>query len=659
MCGIAGIIDLTGSRPIPPGILQRMADAILHRGPDEDGYLDEPGVGLANRRLSIVGLADGKQPIWNEDRSVVVVFNGEFFDYPEAKARLESKGHVFRTHCDTELIPHLWEDHQEGMFEYLKGQFAIALWDRKRHCVILARDHFGICPLFYSVQGDWLLFGSEIKALLASGLVEAKADLRGIDQAFNFFSVPGPATCFAGVTMVQPGQYLRIQLGGATRAAVERKYYWQIDFPDEGQEDYGRDPKALVDEFDRVLLGAVERRLRADVPVVSYLSGGIDSSLVVAMAAKIRGTPIPTFTIQIMDPKLDETSQAAVVSRHIGSTPVVVQVGDAEVLESYPELTRAAEVPVIDTSCTALLRLARSVHQHGFKVALTGEGSDEWLAGYPWFKVHRLLGMLDWLPGIKPSYWLRRLAMRFMGAPAGSVERFHRIRETLGDYTAFQDIYGIMGQSRLRFYSPETLHALADYHPYLELEPNLARMKRWHPLNRAFFFSGRIHLAGHLMSSKGDRVAMNSSVETRYPFLDDEVYKFLARIHPRWKLRGFKDKYILRLLGERYLPHEVAWRPKGMFRAPLDSFFDHQVPAFVDQLLSDESLKKTGYFNVESVRFWRDKVRNRQLGFRQRSSVELGLMAVVSTQLWHHLFIDSSLADLASHAARPKFQSVG
>ncbi len=378
------------------------------------------------------------------------------------------------------------------------------------------------------------------------------------------------------------------------------------------------------------------------------------------MAAKIRGTPIPTFTIQIMDPRLDETTQAAVVSRHIGSTPIVVQVGDAEILESYPELTARAE-SVIDTSCTALLRLARSVHQHGFKVALTGEGSDEWLAGYPWFKVHRLLGMLDWLPGIKPSYWLRRLGMRIMGAPAGSVARFHHIRETLGDYTAFQDIYGIMGQSRLRFYSPETLHALADYHPYLELDPNLERMKRWHPLNRAFFFSGRIHLAGHLMSSKGDRVAMNSSVETRYPFLDTEVYNFLARIHPRWKLRGFKDKYILRLLGERYLPREVAWRPKGMFRAPLDSFFDHHVPAFVDQLLSDESLKKTGYFNVESVPpSERQGATSLELGFRHRlSSVELGLMAVVSTQLWHHLFIDSSTADLASHAATPKSLSVG
>ncbi|HZZ82366.1 MAG TPA: asparagine synthase (glutamine-hydrolyzing), partial [Gemmataceae bacterium] len=371
MCGIAGIIDLSGSRPVPNGILQRMADAIVHRGPDEDGYLEEPGVGLANRRLSIVGLADGKQPIWNEDRSVVTVFNGEFFDYPEQKAKLEVRGHLFRTHCDTEIIPHLWEDHQEGMFDHLRGQFAIALWDKKRHCIILARDHFGICPLFYSIQGDWLLFGSEIKALLASGLIDAKPDLRGIDQAFNFFAVPGPATCFAGVTLVQPGQFLRIQLPDGRQAAkIDKHFYWQIDFPDQGKEEAG-DQKALVDEFERAMLGAVDRRLRADVPVVSYLSGGIDSSLVVAMAAKIRGTPIPTFTIQIMDPKLDETSQAAVVSRHIGSTPIVVPVGDAEILETYPELTRAAEAPVIDTSCTALLRLARSVHQHGFKVALT------------------------------------------------------------------------------------------------------------------------------------------------------------------------------------------------------------------------------------------------------------------------------------------------
>ncbi len=648
MCGIAGIIDLTGSRPVPTGILKRMADAIIHRGPDEDGYLEEPGIGLANRRLSIVGLSDGKQPIWNQDRSIVTVFNGEFFDYPEAKARLESRGHTFRTHCDTELIPHLWEDYQEGMFEHLKGQFALAVWDKKRGQVILARDRFGICPLFFAEYDGWLLFGSEIKAILASGMIVAKPDLRGIDQAFNFFAIPGPATCFAGVTAVQPGQYLRINLGAnSSRASVERKYYWRIDFPDQGKEETG-DPKKLVDEFERVMLGAVERRLRADVPVVSYLSGGIDSSLVVAMACKIRGTPIPTFTIQIMDPKLDETSQAAVVSRHIGSNPVVVQVGDNEVLESYPELIHAAEAPVIDTSCTALLRLAKSVHQNNYKVALTGEGSDEWLAGYAWFKIHRLLGMMDWLPGIQPSYWMRRMILWGMNAPPGSAEVLKRTYAQVRSYTSYQDIYAVMGTSRLRFFSEETLDKLKDYSPYLELDPNFDRIERWHPINRAFFWAGRIHLPGQLLSLKGDRVAMNSSVETRYPFLDEEVFNFLARIHPRWKLRRLQDKYILRLLGERYLPKEVAWRPKGMFRAPLDSFFDHVIPPYVEQLLSDESLKKTGYFNVAAVQHWRKLSRDNQLPRQQKSSVELGLVAVVATQLWHQQFIDSSLADLPS-----------
>jgi asparagine synthase (glutamine-hydrolysing) len=651
MCGIAGMIDLSGNRHASGDRLRAMADAIVHRGPDEDGYLEAPGLGFASRRLSIVGLLDGRQPIFNEDRSVAVVFNGELFDYPERKAELQARGHVFRTHCDTELLPHLWEDHGEEMLAGLRGQFAIALWDSRQRSVILARDRFGICPLYWTRQrderGEWLLFGSEIKALLASGMVEARPDLRGIDQVFNFFAVPGPATCFEGVEYLQPGHYLRIELGTGSRpATISRRRYWQIDFPDRGREDYGAQPQRLVDEFDRVLRGAVERRLRADVPVVSYLSGGIDSSIVVAMAAKVRGEPIPTFTIQIRAPHLDETSQAAVVSRHIGSTPVVVPVGDAEINATYPELIRAAESPVIDTSCTGLLLLARAVHREGYKVALTGEGSDEWLAGYPWFKVHRLLSALDIVPGVRLSRLARRAMLRFVGAPPGAADYLRRVEQQIGEHGPFQEIYGIMALSRFRFFSRETLAALGDRLRHEELAPDVARMARWHPFNRACFWAGRVHLAGHLLNAKGDRVAMNSSVETRYPFLDEEVFDFLARVHPRWKLRGLRDKYLLRVLGERYLPREVAWRPKGMFRAPMDSFFNHAVPPFFDQLLSEESLRRTGYFDVAAVRTWSERVRERRLGLRQRAAVELGLVGVVSTQLWHHTYIDASLADL-------------
>jgi asparagine synthase (glutamine-hydrolysing) len=264
-----------------------------------------------------------------------------------------------------------------------------------------------------------------------------------------------------------------------------------------------------------------------------------------------------------------------------------------------------------------------------------------------------LIEALDWLPG-KPSYWIRRFLMWGAGFPAGSVETMLRTQRDIRTYTPYQDMYSLMGQSRPRFYTPQTIERLGDYSPYLDLEPNFDRIERWHPLNRSFFWAARIHLTGQLLSLKGDRVAMNSSVETRYPFLDEEVFQFLARLHPRWKIRGFKDKYLLRLLCERYLPKEVAWRPKGMFRAPLDSFFDHEVPAFVDQLLSDESLKKTGYFNIEAVNYWRNKVKNRQLRRTQKAAIELGLVAVVTTQLWHHTFIDSSLADLSSPISTPR-----
>jgi asparagine synthase (glutamine-hydrolysing) len=310
-------------------------------------------------------------------------------------------------------------------------------------------------------------------------------------------------------------------------------------------------------------------------------------------------------------------------------------------------LTLAAEAPVIDTSCTALLMLARAVHEHGYKVALTGEGSDEWLAGYPWYKVHRLITAFDVIPGLPISRALRRGILALAGAPRGSARYIDRVREAIGHHSPFQEIYSIMSLSRQRFFSPRLRAALADHIPYLDVEPNLERMTRWQPLHQGLYWAGRIHLAGHLLSLKGDRVAMHSSVETRYPFLDEEVFNFLAGLHPRWKMHGFRDKYILRLLGERYLPKEVAWRPKGMFRAPLDSFFDKVVPPFVDELLSEESLKKTDYFDIKAVQTWRQAIQDRRVNLRQRSSIELGLVGVVATQLWHHLFIDHSLADLS------------
>ena len=280
----------------------------------------------------------------------------------------------------------------------MRGQFAIALWDERRRELHLGRDRFGIAPLFWSRQGDWLLFASEIKGLLASGMVPPRPDRKGLDHVFTFSAVPGPRTCFEGVQLLPPGHCLRItfrEIPGQTPVITERAY-WEMDFPAQGEEEWGDNPNALVDEFEQLLLQAVEERLRADVPVGSYLSGGVDSSMILALACRLKGPGDQHLYRAVNEPEFDELSAASLSARHIGAKPPIVQnYGDREALESYPKLIEAAEAPVIDTACGALLKLAERVHANGQKVVLTGEGADEWLVGYPWYKAAKLFGFLD------------------------------------------------------------------------------------------------------------------------------------------------------------------------------------------------------------------------------------------------------------------------
>ncbi|MFZ0503982.1 MAG: asparagine synthase (glutamine-hydrolyzing) [Chthoniobacterales bacterium] len=649
MCGIAGFIDLAGGRSLGDDVIKRMTRAIIHRGPDEEGYFQRPGLALGSRRLSIVGLADGQQPVTNEDRTVHVVFNGEFFDFQERRAELQAKGHRLVTHCDTEIIPHFWEEAQEKMFKSFQGQFAFALWDDRRRCLVLGRDRFGISPLYWTRQGDWLFFASEIKALLASGMVPAEPDLRGIDHVFTFAALPGPITCFKGVKLLPPGHYLVIRPGNrsGTTSSIKESAYWKMDFPDRGEEDRGENAKALVDRFEQLLLNAVEERLRADVPVGSYLSGGVDSSVIAALACHVKGPAINTYTVRVDAPHLDELDAANLVARHIGTKPPIVQQFRSEdVLNTYPELIHAAEAPVIDTSCAALLQLAGRVHRNNQKVVLTGEGADEWLIGYPWYKAAKILSLLDVIPGLPLSDLFRSAYLGLHHVPQYPASFRRGVEASLGGPNAWIDTYGVLGLAKLRFYAPPLREVLAKHNAWADLHIPLERAKRWHPLNRGVWVAARVTLAGHLLQAKGDRVAMNSSVEVRYPFLDEDVFNFLASLDPRWKLRGFRDKHLLRLLAERWVPPSVYRRRKVIFRAPLDSFQLEPEPPFVSQLVSEESLRRTGYFDVEQVHHWRRAYRQLRAGSLGRLSVELGLVAVVATQLWHHLFIRPELAEL-------------
>ncbi len=649
MCGIAGIIDLSRQRPVPDDVVRRMARAIVHRGPDEEGFHIRPGLALASRRLSIVGLADGQQPVTNEDATVVAVFNGELFDHLEQRAQLEARGHRLVKHCDTEIIPHLWEEHQRGMFERLRGQFAIALWEERERRLLLARDRFGICPLYWTRQGDWLLFASEIKALLASGMVPARPDRRGIDHIFTYSALPGPITCFEGVQLLRAGHTLEITPGSERGQSPEiaERAFWEMDFPDQGDEERGDNQRQLVDEFERLMLRAVDTRLKADVPVGSYLSGGVDSSMIAALACHLKGPAINTYTVRVDSPGLDELDAANLVARHIKTKPPIVQDFRAEdAVNTYPELLRAAEAPVIDTSCAALLQLARRVHECGQKVVLTGEGADEWLVGYPWYKIAKALGYLDILPGLPLGQLGRRAYLRLKNVPQYSAEFRREVEAMFGGPNAWIDCFGLLSISKLRFYSESMHHACAPAQAWADLQMPLERAKRWHPLNRGIWVAGRVTLAGLLLQAKGDRVSMHSSVEVRYPFLDEEVFAFTAGLDPKWKLRGFRDKHILRLLAERWLPPSVYKRQKVIFRAPLDSFHLEPEPPYIGQLLSEESLRRTGYFDPAAVRHWRRAFRAMPEGSLPRLSVEGGLAAVVATQLWHQIHIDSSLAEL-------------
>ncbi|RUL88742.1 asparagine synthase (glutamine-hydrolyzing) [Tautonia sociabilis] len=651
MCGIAGALDLVGHRTFPIDRAVAMTRAISHRGPDAEGIHREPGVFLGARRLSIVDLTGGFQPMANEDGSIWVAFNGELYEDDRLRRDLIAQGHRLATRCDTEVWVHLFEDYGEGVFRAARGQFAVSLWDRNHRTLHLARDRAGICPLFYAERDGWLLWASEIKALLASGLVAPEPDPRGIDYFFHTFSASIRRTCFRDVHLLPPGHFVRAE---AETGRLHEVTYWDLDFPDAGDERREENPEGLIEEFEALLRGAVRRRLRGDVPVVSYISGGLDSAIVLGLAGQERRSPLPSFSVALDRAGPDERSKAAEAAEGLGSPLTLVEMSKPRIAEAFPELIRAAEMPVMDTACATLLRLAQSVHSAGYKVALTGEGADEAMAGYPWHRLHAIRDRFkarfgETLPRLGREWFLDRISRD----PRGRNPRF----PVRGARVAQQELYDMLGQSRCRVYS-EGMWALLDGYDAYGADMGIAhsRFNRWDPLNQSLYLGYKVMLPGLLLAGKGDRVAMNASVETRYPLLDEEVVSFCASIAPEYKLRGGVDKWLLREVARRVLPapigERVAARPKEMFRASLSrTFLGPHRPAWVDQVLSPESLRRTGFFDPEAVarevarRRWFPRITPRQGG------MDLSLTMVVATQLWHHSYCGGGLCELPTWEA--------
>ncbi|MGC8639848.1 MAG: asparagine synthase (glutamine-hydrolyzing) [Isosphaeraceae bacterium] len=646
MCGIAGAIDLQGKREFPAARLLAMTGAISHRGPDDEYIHLEPGLALGARRLSIVDLSGGRQPLCNEDGSVWVTQNGEIFEYPELQKELLARGHTLATRCDTELWVHLYEDLHEGMFAKTRGQFAVALWDRKTRSLILGRDRVGICPLHYTVVDGWLLWGSEIKAILSSGLIAARADRKGIDLFFNTFCAGTSRTFFEGIKMIPPGHYLIVRDG-----RVELKQYWDLDFPDAGAERRLDDPTPLVDELEHLMRLAVERRLRGDVPVVSYISGGLDSTVVLGLSSRERGYAVPSFTIGLDRAGPDERSHAAESAAALGSRLTTVTLNRSDIVNSYPELIRAAEGPVMDSSAACLMRLAGAVNHQGYKVALTGEGADEALAGYAWFKTQKIGDGLRRRFGNTIPSVIRAVVLGMMGGDRNHLPPRFPMQ---GFRTAQQDIYDLLAQARSFLYSGEMWRDLAGHSVYDDIGINHDRFRNWAPLNQSLYVGYKVMLAGLLLNGKGDRVAMNSSVETRYPLLDDDVITFCSTIAPEYKLHGRIDKWLLRQVAARTLPPRIANRPKTMFRASRsEAFLDRSRPGWVDQLLSRPSLEATAYFDVDGVLRERARQTRYPRITPKRIIMDLSLTCVIATQLWHHIYLGGGLCDLPTWSPTP------
>ncbi|MGC3956799.1 MAG: asparagine synthase (glutamine-hydrolyzing) [Verrucomicrobiota bacterium] len=640
MCAIAGILNLTEASAQTEAALRQMLAMVRHRGPDQFGIYLSDQVALGNARLSIIDLSGGQQPITNEDESLWIVFNGEIFNYVELRADLEAKGHQFATHCDTEVILHLYEEYGPECLRQLNGQFAIAIWNERDRSLFLARDRVGVRPLFYTQVGGSLLFASEIKSILTDARVNAELDPLSVDQIFTYWSPLSPRSCFRGIVDLPPGHYLLAKSG-----QVKVKAFWQPDFSSSATNGSVVKERPLADyvaEFHELLKDAARIRLRADVPVGAYLSGGLDSSAIAAIVRKLGVSRLDTFSIAFSDEKFDESKFQLEMAAYLGTKHHVVQATHSDIGNAFPDVLWHTEIPIMRTSPVPMFLLSKLVRDQKFKVVLTGEGADEFLGGYDIFKEAKVRRFWAQNPDSKwRSALLKRLYpdIDLNAAGASYLAAFFGagLKETgAPDYS--HAIRWRNNRRTTRFFSKDFSAAV------LEQQKNDSSAvaypdgyQTWGALEQAQYLEINTFLSQYLLSSQGDRVAMAHSVEGRYPFLDVRVMEFCNRLPARLKLRGLTDKYLLRQLASQYLPEQIWKRRKRPYRAPIHrSFFNAATPAYVRELLSDSHVAAAGVFNPIAVR---QLVTKLEQGKAVGETDDMALVGILSTHLVQQRFV--------------------
>ena len=648
MCGIAGALGWGTDGPPDLDALGRMLGALRHRGPDEFGTFRDDAAALAHARLSIIDLATGQQPLANEDRTVWTVFNGEIFNYVELREELLALGHRFRTASDTEVIVHAWEQWGESFVERFNGQWALAVWDAPRRRLFLSRDRLGVRPLYHATVGSRFYFASEVKAIFVDPAVPRAIDPEGLDQVFTFWTTVAPRTPFAGVEELPPGHHLVLELPASGAPSRRLRRYWEPSYP----EATAPAPMSLDDATDG-LLERLEtatrlRMLRADVPVGAYLSGGIDSSVTAALGRRAKEGVFKTFSLRFADAEFDETAYQRVMARTLDSAHEEVLCERRDIASVFPDVIRHTERPVLRTAPAPMYLLSGLVRAAGFKVVLTGEGSDEILAGYDLFREAKVRGFWAREPDSarrplllgKLYPYLKRsptqspaMACRFFGQGLDRVDR-----PEFGHQMRWDSAAGLK-----RLFAPAIRDAVARVDAVEELTARLPdRFDRWDLVSRVQYLEVRTLLSGYLLSSQGDRMLMAHSVEGRFPFLDHEVVTFCNALPSRYKLRVLDEKHLLKRAARGLVPREILERPKQPYRAPdAASFFGDSSPGWLDEVLAPRAVKEAGLFDPDAVSALLAKCRARAGSGQLANADNMAFVGVLSSQLLWRDFVGS------------------
>jgi asparagine synthase (glutamine-hydrolysing) len=648
MCGIAGVVNLQ-DQPTPDlGLLRRMAGAVRHRGPDEFGVYRDRWAGLAHARLSIIDLSTGQQPLSNEDGSLWIVFNGEVYNYVELREQLEPRGHRFRTHSDTEVIVHACEEWGERAVERFNGQFAFALWNRRARRLFLARDRLGVRPLYHATVAGRLVFASEVKSLFADPSIPREIDPEGLDQVFTFWTTVAPVTVFGGVRELPPGHTLTVEAGAGGVPASRERRYWAPRYPAQGESHPLSLPEAAEALLSHLERATRLRMLRSDVPVGSYLSGGIDSSVIAALGRRAKEGVFRTFSLRFEDAEFDETVYQRMMVERLRSEHTDVRCTKKDIAEVFPDVILHAERPVLRTAPAPLFLLSRLVRDGGFKVVLTGEGSDEMLGGYDVFREAKVRAWWARQPAsLRRPLLLERLYPYLARSPSSAramARKFFSQGLDRVDAPEFSHEPRWRAAAALkRFFSAPLLERLRGVSAVERLLADLPKeFSTWEPLARAQYLEVRTLLSGYLLSSQGDRMLMANSVEGRFPFLDPDVVEFANSLPASYKLHVLDEKHVLKRAARSLVPPSILERPKQPYRAPdAPSFVAPEAPGYVDHMLSPKVVAEASIFRPEAVSGLLAKCRAKAGEGQFSNADNMAFVGVLSSQILWDRFVRS------------------